>query len=184
MLSKEAPAEAYAAWLDDGAGAAYAGDADVENGFKEGFCAGEAATIVAGLSRGLRRWFEPVRELCESKGWRRHRPGEAPREGHEFAAYVALLHSEASEALEAYRDKVWSETCEAPSVIGFQVHHKQCSGKPHAHAKPVGVGPELADVFIRLIDMCDMWGIDLDTEVERVMAYGWTRPYQHGGKVL
>lgn len=140
------------------------------------------------LSAGLKRWYGPIRNLCESKGWRRHAPSEAPREGHEFAAYIALLHSEASEALEAFRDKVWSEVCHTTIDLveaGMpDVHHKQCSGKPHTHPKPVGVGPELADVFIRLIDMADMWGIDLDAEVERVMAYGWTRPYQHGGKVL
>lgn len=149
---------------------------DLADAYAEGEMAG-----VRQSSR-LKRWYEPIRNLCESKGWRRHAPGTAPREGHEFPAYVALLHSEASEALEAFRDKVWSETCEATKP--FMLHHVQCSGKPHEHPKPVGVGPELADVFVRLIDMCDMWGIDLDTEVERVMAYGWTRPYQHGGRIL
>lgn len=186
MLSKEAPAEAYAAWIDDGAGAAYAGDVDVENGFKEGFCAGEAAGLLSpSRVSSLKKWFQPIRAMCESKGWRKHAPGTAPREGHEFHAYIALLHSEASEALEAFRDKVWSETCFATGAEGTpEGHNIQCSGKPHNHPKPVGVGPELADVFIRLIDMCDMWGIDLDAEVERVMAYGWTRPYQHGGRIL
>jgi NTP pyrophosphatase (non-canonical NTP hydrolase) len=185
MLSKEAPQEAYVAWLVDGAGLPFVGDDRVKVGFTEGFCAGEAASLMdrsAKLRGVLSNWYKPVRQLCESKGWRRHEPGAAPKEGHEFPAYIALLHSEATEALEAFRDKLWSETCYA---IGTgEVHKKGCSGRKHDHPKPIGVGPEFADVFIRLIDMCDMWGIDLDAEVDRVMAFGWTRPFQHGGRIL
>jgi NTP pyrophosphatase (non-canonical NTP hydrolase) len=103
-----------------------------------------------------------VNALTTAKGWRVSAHGDT--DGYEFAAYVALLHSEASEALEAYRIKEWSET--------------------RADGKPLGVGPELADVFIRLVDMADIWNINLDYEIERVLAYGWTRPYQHGGKTL
>jgi hypothetical protein len=103
-----------------------------------------------------------VRELCIAKGWRNSTSGQT--EGTEFAAYVALGHSEFSEALEAYRDKAWSETRE--------------------DGKPVGVGPELADTIIRVLDMCDIWHIDINYEIERVLTYGWTRPYRHGGRQL
>lgn len=105
---------------------------------------------------------DEVGRLCKEKGWRTEESGA--REGHEFAAYIALLHSEASEALEAYRDKQWSET--------------------RGDGKPIGVGPELADVFIRLLDMCDIWQINLLAETRRVLDYGWTRPYRHGGRQL
>jgi NTP pyrophosphatase (non-canonical NTP hydrolase) len=182
MLDKESPELAYQAWLDDGAGLPFVGDDRVKTGFTEGFCAGEAAGLTSKVKTSLREWYEPVRGLCESKGWRRHAPETAPRTGHEFPAYIALLHSEATEALEAYRDSLWSETCYA--IGKGEMHKKGCSGKSHSHPKPIGVGPELADVFIRLIDMCDMWGIDLDSEVKRVMAFGWTRPFQHGGRML
>lgn len=121
-----------------------------------------------------------VRNLTTSKGWRTEDSGK--REGHEFAAYVALGHSEFSEALEAFRDKVWSETCEA-TEWGMD-HSPACSGKPHKHPKPVGVGPELADVLIRVLDMADIWGQDINGEVERVLKYGWTRSYKHGGRQL
>jgi NTP pyrophosphatase (non-canonical NTP hydrolase) len=111
-------------------------------------------------------WLEQLKQrvncLTTAKGWRVNATGA--REGYEFAAYIALLHSEASEMLEAYRIKQWSETRE--------------------DGKPLGVGPEAADVLIRLMDMADIWGIDLEREVERVLRYGWTRPYQHGGKTL
>jgi NTP pyrophosphatase (non-canonical NTP hydrolase) len=103
-----------------------------------------------------------IRNLCINKGWRTTASGS--KEGHEFPAYIALLHSEASEALEAYRDKDWSSTRE--------------------DGKPLGVGPELADVIIRVLDMCDIWEIDINYEINRVLEYGWTRPYRHGGRQL
>jgi hypothetical protein len=133
----------------------------------------------------LSDFYEPIRKLSTEKGWRRQPPGEGPKEGREFGAYIALSHSELSEVLEAYRDKVWSETCYiTASGLPRDIHNKACGGKAHDHDKPVGVGPELADCFIRLIDMADLWGIDLDYEVARVLAYGWTRPYRHGGRQL
>jgi NTP pyrophosphatase (non-canonical NTP hydrolase) len=119
---------------------------------------------------------EEIRKLNISKGWRVNVTGA--REGYEFPAYIALIHSEVSEALEAYRDKVWSATrCTCDPGPELQ-HH------PYCEQKPVGVGPELADVLIRVLDTADIWGIDIEYELRRVLAYGWTRPYQHGGKVL
>jgi hypothetical protein len=32
--------------------------------------------------------------------------------------------------------------------------------------------------------MSDIWGIDINYELERVLAYGWTRSYRHGGRQL
>jgi hypothetical protein len=129
---------------------------------------------------------EKVRAMCIKAGWREHEPGEGPLSGHEFPAYIALAHSELSEALEAYRDKIWSDTCTPLVHISTDRynHHPGCSGKPHVAPKPIGVGPDLADVFIRLLDMCDLWCIDLVSETTRVMEYGWTREYRHGGREL
>lgn len=110
-----------------------------------------------------------VDEICNlniEKGWRENATGA--QEGYEFPAYIALAHTELSEALEAYRDKVWSSEVD----------------DNHGGAKPVGVGPELADVIIRIFDMCGIWDIDIEAELARVIAYGWTRPYQHGGRKL
>lgn len=96
-----------------------------------------------------------VRDLNIRLGW---------REGtNTFGDYIALLHSEVSEALEAFRE--WKL-------------------RDATNVKPEGVGSELADVLIRLLDMCDVYSIDLETEYRRKMDYNATRPYQHGGKVL
>ncbi len=48
--------------------------------------------------------------------------------------------------------------------------------------KPIGVASEAADIFIRLLDFCDAWGIDLENEYEKKMAYNRTRAVRHGGK--
>lgn len=104
-----------------------------------------------------------IRALTTSKGWR-EQGADGDSTGPWFAAYCALAHSEISEALEAYRDKVWSDIRE--------------------DGKPIGVGPELADTLIRILDMADIWHIDIVAETKRVLEFGWTRPYKHGGREL
>jgi hypothetical protein len=49
-------------------------------------------------------------------------------------------------------------------------------------SKPEGVGSEMADVFIRLMDEVERSGIDLEWEVTRKLAYNRTRGHRHGGK--
>lgn len=43
---------------------------------------------------------------------------------------------------------------------------------------------ELADVVIRLMDMCDHYGIDLAAAVVEKHEFNKSRPYRHGGKVI
>ncbi len=107
-----------------------------------------------------------VMEYCRAKGWAG--PGSAPVT---FGDTMALLHSEVSEALEAYRDHGLSDATKV-QVPG--------AGPP----KPEGVGSEFADVLIRLLDDCDRFGVDLAFEFDRKMAYNRTRTYQHGGRTL
>ena len=82
---------------------------------------------------------------------------------------LALIHSEVSEALEEYRetgleqlDKVWYTSTDKPE--GFTV--------------------ELADVLIRIADLCGEFNLDLEDALKTKMEYNKTRPYRHGNKVV
>lgn len=69
----------------------------------------------------------------------------------EFGTLIALIHSELSEALEADRE----------------------GDKEH-------VGEELADVFIRLADLCGGLEIDIESAILAKMEKNKDRPRMHG----
>ena len=101
-----------------------------------------------------------VRDVNTANGWR---GGDvAPIS---FGELVALLHSEVSEALEAYRDR------------GFESWYRD-------DGKPEGVGSELADVLIRLLDTADRVGVDLASAYVEKLAHNRGRSWRHGGKRL
>lgn len=99
---------------------------------------------------------DKVREINEKNGW-----FEKDRT---FGEDIALLHSEVSEALEAYRDGDWGSTRE--------------------DGKPEGVDSELADVLIRLLDMTHRYSIDIEEVTLRKLEYNAGRGHRHGGKAL
>lgn len=109
------------------------------------------------MSKSLMDMRLEVFRLNTEKGWY--------EQSREFGTDIALLHSEVSEMLGAYRE------------IGEAY-------RDDAHGKPDDIASEAADVLIRLLDTCHRYGIDLEYEYERKMAYNRTRPYKHGGKRL
>jgi NTP pyrophosphatase (non-canonical NTP hydrolase) len=50
--------------------------------------------------------------------------------------------------------------------------------------KPEGFGIEMADAVIRLLDVAEMLGIDMQDAIILKHNYNVTRPYKHGGKKL
>lgn len=129
-------------------------------------------------------WQREVYENNVAHGWF--------EEGRAFAMDVALLHSEVSEMLEADRQWGLKDTTHLSPIE----HLPACDGLLHFRRtdedvrckggclpKPEGVGSEMADVLIRLLDTAQRTGIDLRAEYERKMAYNRTRPFKHGKKV-
>lgn len=118
-----------------------------------------------------------------TKGW--HGP-DAPEV--RFGEAIALLHSECSEALEAYRN--WGlrdatgadlrEGCQRCAYSGVGA----CDDAPHGQPKPEGVGSEFADILIRLLHYSEVFKVDLFAEYQRKMAYNHTRAFRHGGRAL
>lgn len=85
-------------------------------------------------------------------------------EANAIAAKLALVMSEAAEALEELR-------------IG-RIRTAVIDGKPE------GLANELADVVIRVFNLAAMLGIDMQSEIEDKMAYNRSREFRHGGKAL
>ena len=103
-----------------------------------------------------------------------------------FGDYIALIHSELSEALEAYREhglEPWTEI----KTHKIEPPPPPWDRKAFTHdtrLKPCGVPSELADVVIRVADMAEHYGIDLEAAVQQKMEFNRTRAYRHGGKAL
>ena len=90
-------------------------------------------------------------------------------EDRSFGDVIALIHSELSEALEEYRNKK-----------GFnEIYYNDNNSE-----KPLGIPIELADVVIRVFDVCGKYDIDLEKAIRIKMEYNSKRPFKHGGKII
>lgn len=103
-----------------------------------------------------------------------------------FGELISLCHAELSEALEDYRDgeKISriSYGCEKGRLCLDYPHVKQCGNCEFG--KPVGIPIELADVVIRISDMCGHYEIDLEAAITEKMEYNKTRSHRHGDEVI
>lgn len=100
-------------------------------------------------------WAVYIDEWAEKKGWNAN-----PRP---MAEWIALAHSEISEAFESYRnneDMVFTDD----------------------QGKPQGTAVEMADCLIRIFHFFHFYGINPNGILAMKMAYNEKRPYRHGGK--
>jgi NTP pyrophosphatase (non-canonical NTP hydrolase) len=116
--------------------------------------------------------------IASSKGWwdfatRSARLGDAPcmqgltMSPTEVTAQLALVMTEASEAIECVRDGDY-----APRVS---------TEKP---GKPEGLPSELADIVIRVGQLAHAMGIDLEEAIRVKMEHNAVRVHRHGGRLL
>jgi len=82
-----------------------------------------------------------------------------------FGELIALCHSELSEALEDYRHG------RSLSEIFYE-----------SDGKPCGIPTEIADLLIRVADMCEAYNIPIEEALKIKLAYNEGRPYRHGNK--
>ena len=110
-------------------------------------------------SEALNGMRDEVHELAKSKGWH----DDEPLSVDGIAAKLTLIHSEVSEALEEVRNG------ETDRVV---------------NGKPEGISYELADVLIRVLDLCGKLEVDIGHAVHRKHAFNMSRSHRHGGKKL
>lgn len=124
------------------------------------------------LALGLADAQERVYAVNEANGWF--------EEGRTVGDDIALIHSEASEMLEAFRDGGLEDQTGEVEQHDFRTG----TGGLIVLPKPEGFGSEAADVLIRLLDTCKRRGVDLAYEFERKLEFNKTRGHRHGGKTL
>jgi len=101
---------------------------------------------------------------------------------------LMLVVSELSEALEALRKNHYCDQFQAKELYKY-VENDRINGEMVAAWKrkfesnvKSSFEDELADVAIRLFDMCGGLKIDLEKHIEMKMKYNSLRPYKHGKK--
>lgn len=104
-------------------------------------------------------WCKKVHENAKAHGWWDNQRTEGE--------LLMLVVSEASEAFEEIRNG-----------------HKMTETYYSDSGKMEGVPSELADIVIRVMDICQHYGIDLQSAMEEKHQYNITRPFKHGGKKL
>ena len=151
------------------------------------------------VTHGFKILSDAIAANNYEKGWRE--PNTPLDQTRPVGDLIALLHSEVTEAFEAYRNgepDLWYEhTIEVHDDGGIRSEKSgPKSGSADQRAltgtfdgvevlgKPQGIASELADVLIRVLDMAEEKGIPLLQAIFDKHAYNQTRPWKHGGKAV
>ncbi len=114
-------------------------------------------------------------ETNKEKGWRDIKRSQLED--------LALVVTEVAEAMEEVR-----HGDSRPAIYQFDRSRDDYKIIPHSNVnwdntqKPEGVAIELADAVIRIMDMFDNYGWDLEQALKVKMDYNKTRSYRHGNK--
>lgn len=106
-------------------------------------------------------------EAAKAKGWHE---GADPDDPRQVLAWMALIHSEVSEAVEDVRTRRMEATT------------RRMEATTRADGKPEGFPSELADIVIRVFVVAGALGIDLEAAIVSKMRFNESRPHRHGGE--
>ena len=109
--------------------------------------------VAASAPQRLNDLAKMANDINRANGWNVITPEEWDSDPYRIPGVIALIHSEVSEALEAYR-----------------------------HNDRAHFAEELADVIIRTLDCAGGLGIDMEKEVLAKLEKNRGRGYRHGGK--
>lgn len=104
---------------------------------------------------------------------------------------IALIHTEVSEALEAFRETGLESRYrfQRPGEEGYAYAKPGDANfarwlTDYGLPKPEGFASELADTLVRLLDTAKRRGVNLGEAYIEKLAYNRTRGHRHGGKAL
>ena len=118
----------------------------------------------------LKQWAEIAFHNAKSKGF--HGDDATTPTQQLIGSWFMNLHSEVSEAWEAYRaGKLFSPCDKAEKMQSMGLKPLTC------------VEEELADIVIRVFDTAEALGIDIEAAVSAKHEYNMSRPMKHGGKL-
>jgi NTP pyrophosphatase (non-canonical NTP hydrolase) len=112
------------------------------------------------MSKTIADWQKEAWKTAESNGF--HEKHEGISSILSMAVQIINFHEEVSEVWACVKTDQWKTT------------------KTMLEGKPQGVAIELADIVLRVLDTCEMNGIDLDEAMHMKNEYNKTRPYMHG----
>lgn len=102
---------------------------------------------------------------------------------------LCLIHSEVSEVLEAdrkskytYLKEEWYIKGLADANFGNSFFSDESFKNAFESSVKDTFEDELADVVIRVLDLCAFKGIDIESHIKAKMRYNSLRPHKHGKK--
>lgn len=113
----------------------------------------------------LKTLQKEIHETAVSKGWW---PGDRVRNVGEI---FTNIHAEISEAWELHR-------------MGISPQDVWLNAQSDPPNKPEGIGIELADTIIRILDYAEANDLDMDALLRQKMEYNEYRPFRHGDKLV
>jgi len=124
--------------------------------------------------KGLNKLSKQINEFVKEAGFNKNN----------IPLRMVLIHSEISEAFEAFRKDKFANPAEFKQLMkGYSGMDSPISFKEHfeTHIKDT-MEDELADSLIRILDLCAYLDIDIEFYTEQKMKYNETRGFKFGGK--